>query len=318
MAMSRLETAAAPAATPRAEALAQGLAASPARTLWRDVWRRYRRHRLAMMGSAVLVTLSLGIVRGPWLYPTPIDAIDFAVKLQGPSLAHPFGTDDLGQDLPARLLYGGRISLAVGVVAMGIAIVLGVVIGALAGFCGVVVDTLLMRLTDLFLSLPQLPLLVVFLFREAMRQAFGPEVGVFILMVGVIGGLRWMQPARLVRAAFLALKEQEFVEAARCLGVPNGRLIVRHILPNALRPVIVAATLGVASAILAESSLSFLGLAFPPDMPTWGRLLADARDYLDLAPHLALFPGLMIFLAVIAINYIGDGLRDALDPRKRL
>jgi peptide/nickel transport system permease protein len=159
---------------------------------------------------------------------------------------------------------------------------------------------------------------VVFLFRDRVRQAFGPELGIFILIVGVIGGLRWMQPARLVRAAFLALREKEFVEAARCVGVPDGWVIVRHILPNALSPVIVAATLGVGSAILAESSISFLGLGFPPDMPTWGRLLSDAKDYLDLAPHWALCPGLMIFLAVISINYIGDGLRDALDPRKIL
>jgi peptide/nickel transport system permease protein len=151
-----------------------------------------------------------------------------------------------------------------------------------------------------------------------MRQTFGPEVGIFVLIVCVIGGLRWMSPARLVRASFLSLKEQVFVEAARSIGVPSGRLIVRHILPNALGPVIVTATLGVGSAILTESSLSFLGLGFPPDMPTWGRLLADARDYLDIAPHWALFSGGMIFLAVISINYIGDGLRDALDPRQRL
>jgi peptide/nickel transport system permease protein len=235
-------------------------------------------------------------------------------------VAHPFGTDDLGQDLLARILYGGRISMAVGLAAMLIAILLGMVIGALAGFFGGVLDSILMRLTDLFLSLPQLPLLllVVFLFRDRMRQAFGPELGIFVLIVCVIGGLRWMQPARLVRASFLALKEKEFVEAARCVGVPSAWLIIRHILPNALSPVIVAATLGVGSAILAESSISFLGLGFPPDMPTWGRLLSDARDYLDLAPHWALFPGLMIFLAVISINYIGDGLRDALDPRKIL
>jgi peptide/nickel transport system permease protein len=233
---------------------------------------------------------------------------------------HPLGTDDLGRDLLARLLYGGRISIAVGLAAILIAIVLGVTVGALAGYCGGVLDHVLMRVTDLFLSLPQLPLLllVVFLFRDRMRQLFGPEVGIFLLIVGVIGGLRWMGPARLVRASFLSLKEKEFVEAARCVGVPSGRLIVRHILPNALSPVIVTATLGVGSAILAESSLSFLGLGFPPDMPTWGRLLADARDYLDIAPHWALFPGSMIFLAVISINYIGDGLRDALDPRRTL
>lgn len=292
----------------------------PPRTLWGDAWRRFCRHRLAMAGSIVMLALTLATWLGPVLYPVPIDDIDFAVKLEGPSLAHPFGTDDLGQDLLARVLYGGRISMAVGLAAMLIAIVLGMVIGALAGFFGGVLDSVLMRLTDLFLSLPQLPLLllVVFLFRDRMRQAFGPELGIFLLIVGVIGGLRWMQPARLVRASFLALKEKEFVEAARCVGVPSLWLILRHILPNALSPVIVAATLGVGSAILAESSISFLGLGFPPDMPTWGRLLSDARDYLDLAPHWALFPGLMIFLAVISINYLGDGLRDALDPRKIL
>jgi peptide/nickel transport system permease protein len=298
----------------------RALEAYPPRTLWSDMWRRYCRHRLAMGGSVVMLILSLATLIGPVVYPVPIDDIDFAVKLTGPSWTHPFGTDDLGQDLLARILYGGRISMAVGLVAMLIAILLGMVIGALAGFFGGVFDSLLMRLTDLFLSLPQLPLLllVVFLFRDRMRQAFGPELGIFMLIVCVIGGLRWMQPARLVRAAFLTLKEKEFVEAARCVGVPNTWLIVRHILPNALSPVIVSATLGVGSAILAESSISFLGLGFPPDMPTWGRILSDAKDYLDLAPHWALFPGLMIFLAVISINYVGDGLRDALDPRKIL
>jgi peptide/nickel transport system permease protein len=300
--------------------LATALKAYPTRTLWRDAWRRYCRHRLAMVGSVILVALTAGTLFGPLVYTTPIDAIDFTVKLEGPSPTHPFGTDDLGQDLLARILYGGRISIAVGLVAMLIAICLGLVIGALAGFFGGIIDNTLMRLTDLFLSLPQLPLLllVIFLFRDRMRQTFGPELGIFLLIVSVIGGLRWMQAARLVRASFLALKEKEFIEAARGIGVPNGWLIVRHILPNALSPVIVAATLGVGSAILAESAISFLGLGFPPDMPTWGRLLSDARDYLDLAPHWALFPGLMIFLAVISINYIGDGLRDALDPRKIL
>jgi peptide/nickel transport system permease protein len=177
-----------------------------------------------------------------------------------------------------------------------------------------------MRLTDLFIALPQLPLLllVVYLFRETMRRLFNPELGIFLLIVLVIGGLRWMQPARLVRAAFLSLKEQEFVEAAVALGTPPLRMVLRHMLPNALSPVIVAASLGVGSAILAESSLSFLGLGFPPDMPTWGRLLFDAKDHLDSAPHWALSPGTMIFLVVLSINYVGDGLRDALDARKVL
>jgi len=189
-----------------------------------------------------------------------------------------------------------------------------------AGYCGGGIDNVLMRLTDLFIALPQLPLLllVIYLFSDAMRQLFNQELGSFLLIVLVIGGLRWMQPARLVRAAFLSLKEKEFVEAAVALGTPPLRLIVRHLLPNALSPVIVAASLGVGSAILAESSLSFLGLGFPPDMPTWGRLLFEAKDYLDTAPHWALFPGTMIFLVVLSINYVGDGLRDALDARKVL
>ena len=177
-----------------------------------------------------------------------------------------------------------------------------------------------MRITDLFLSLPALPLLllIVYLFRDALKKALGPEAGVFVLIVAVIGGLRWMPVARLVRAQFLSLREKEFVEAARGLGAPPLRQVVRHILPNAMGPVIVAGSLDVAAAIIAESTLSFLGLGFPPDIPTWGRLLFDAKDNLDFAPHWALFPGTAIFLTVLAINYIGDGLRDALDPRKVL
>jgi peptide/nickel transport system permease protein len=218
------------------------------------------------------------------------------------------------------MLYGGRISLAVGVVAMLIAITAGTMIGAIAGQLGGSVDHVLMRFTDLFLSLPQLPLLLLlaYLFRDALKKALGPEMGVFMLMVVVIGGLRWMPVARLVRAQFLSLREKEFVEAARGLGAAPLRQVVRHILPNAVGPVIVAATIDVAAAILAESSLSFLGLGFPPDIPTWGRILFDAKDNLDFAPHWAIFPGTAIFLTVLSINYIGDGLRDALDPRRVL
>jgi peptide/nickel transport system permease protein len=289
-------------------------------SLWWNYWCRFRRHHLALIGMTILLVLTLGTLLGPLLYHHRINDIDFAVSLQGPSLTHPLGTDDLGQDLLARILYGGRVSMAVGLVSMLIALLLGTVIGATAGYCGGWIDHVLMRLTDLFIALPQLPLLllVVYLFRDAMRRLFNPELGIFILIVLVIGGLRWMQSARLVRAAFLSLKEKEFVEAAVALGAPPLRLALRHILPNALSPVIVAASLGVASAILAESSLSFLGLGFPPDMPTWGRLLFDAKDHLDSAPHWALFPGTMIFLVVLSINYVGDGLRDALDARKVL
>ena len=289
-------------------------------SLWRDAARRFRRHRLAMFGSIVLAGMVLAVVAGPFVYRVPIDEIDFRAKLRGPSAIHPFGTDDLGQDILARMLYGGRISLAVGVAAMLIGITVGTSLGAVAGQLGGIVDNALMRLTDLFLSLPQLPLflLVVYLFRDRIKGVLGPEAGAFVLIVGVIGCLRWMPVARLVRAQFLSLREKEFVEAARALGVPGVRQVVRHILPNAVGPVIVAGSLDVAAAIILESTLSFLGLGFPPDIPTWGRLLFDAKDNLDFAPHWAIFPGTAIFLAVLSINFIGDGLRDALDPRKVL
>ena len=191
-------------------------------------------------------------------------------------------------------------------------------IGSLSGMASGRLDAALMWLTDLFLSLPQLPLLllVIYLFRDSLTKLLGTAGGVFVLIVIVIGGLRWMPVARLIRAQFLSLREKEFVEAARALGASKVRLVSWHILPNALGPVIVAATIEVAAAIIAESTLSFLGLGFPPDVPTWGRMLYDAKDYLDIAPHYALFPGAAIFLAVMAINFVGDGLRDALDPRR--
>jgi peptide/nickel transport system permease protein len=296
------------------------VAARRSDSLWLESWRRFRRHRLAVLGGVVLGFMVLAVLAGPFVYRVPIDEIDFKAKLKGPSQAHPLGTDDLGQDLLARMLYGGRISLAVGVAAMLIAITAGTLIGALSGQFGGTLDNALMRVTDLFISLPQLPLLllIVYLFRDALKRSFGPEAGMFVLIVVVIGGLRWMPVARLVRAQFLSLREKEFVEAARGLGVPVFRQVARHILPNAIGPVIVAASLDVAAAIIAESSLSFLGLGFPPDIPTWGRILFDAKDNLDFAPHWAIFPGTAIFLTVLAINFIGDGLRDAIDPRKVL
>jgi peptide/nickel transport system permease protein len=216
------------------------------------------------------------------------------------------------------MIYGGRISLAVGLAAMMVSVTLGTLVGALAGMSRGALGHALMWLTDLFLSLPQLPLLLllIYLFRDQLKAVFGPEGGIFILIVLVIGGLRWMPVARLVRAQFLSLREKEFVEAARAIGASRTRQVVRHILPNALGPVIIAGTIDVAAAIIAESTLSFLGLGFPPDTPTWGRLLFDAKDYLDISAHWALFPGAAIFIAVMAINFIGDGLRDALDARR--
>jgi peptide/nickel transport system permease protein len=251
------------------------------------------------------------------IYTVPIDQIDFSIASQPPSLQHPMGTNDLGQDQLARMLFGGRISLAVGVAAMLVAILLGSVIGAIAGFYAGLFDLLLMRLTDLFLALPQLPvlLLVLYLFREPVGAIAGAEAGTFVLVVFVIGILNWMSVARLVRASFLSLREQNFVRAVRAMGARPWRLMWLHLMPNALSPVIVAATLAVGTAILTESTLSFLGLGFPPDIPTWGRMLYDAQNYIETAPHMAIFPGLAIFFTVLSINYIGDGLRDALDPR---
>jgi peptide/nickel transport system permease protein len=271
-----------------------------------------------MVGALILAVMCLGVVAGPLLWPAAINDIDFAATLQGPSVKHPFGTDDLGQDLLARMIYGGRISLAVGFAAMIIATFVGVVIGAVAGMSRGAANSFLTWLTDLFLSIPQLPLLllIIYLFRDRLKAAFGLEGGIFVIIVLVIGGLRWMPVARLVRAQFLSLREKEFVEAARSHGASRFRLVMRHILPNAMGPVIVASTIEVSIAIIAESTLSFLGLGFPPDIPTWGRILFDAKDHLEFAPHWALFPGAAIFLTVLSINFVGDGLRDALDPRR--
>ncbi|HYC13614.1 MAG TPA: ABC transporter permease [Stellaceae bacterium] len=312
-----------PSSTPAsltADPAAVAQAAAPRFSPALDAWRRFRRHRMAVGSAVVLSTMALAVIVGPLFWPVAINEIDFSAMLQPPSAAHPFGTDDLGQDLLARMLYGGRISLTVGLAAMMVSLVVGILIGSIAGISRGSVDAGLMWLTDLFLSLPQLPLLLllIYLFRDTLKGLFGPEGGIFVMIVAVIGGFRWMPVARLVRAQFLSLREKEFVEAARALGASTTRQVVRHILPNALGPVIVAGTINVADAIIAESTLSFLGLGFPPDTPTWGRILFDAKDTLDSSPHWALIAGAAIFVAVLTINFIGDGLRDVLDPRRVL
>jgi peptide/nickel transport system permease protein len=285
-----------------------------------EAWRRFRRHRLAVVSALLLLFMVLAVAVGPLVWRVAINDIDFSAQLQGPSWNHPLGTDDLGQDVLARLLYGGRISLAVGLCAMLVAATVGVLVGAIAGMSRGSIDAGLMWLADLFLSLPQFPLLlmIIYFFRGALTGLVGVEVGLFIMIVAVIGGLRWMQVARLVRAQILSIREKEFIEAARALGASKVRQVVRHILPNALGPVIVAGTIDVAAAIITESTLSFLGLGFPPDIPSWGRMLFDAKDTLDVAPHWAMFSGAAIFITVLAINFVGDGLRDALDPRRVL
>ncbi|WP_228016456.1 ABC transporter permease [Leptolyngbya ectocarpi] len=274
-----------------------------------------RQSPMALFGVATFSLILLAIAIGPYVYPQSADAIDFALATQPPSWGHPFGTNTLGQDQLARVLLGGRVSLTVGIAAMAMAVSIGTLIGAIAGFYGGLLSALLMRFTDLFLSLPQLPLslLVIYLFGDAARAALGPQNGIFALVVLVIGGFNWMSVARLVRAGFLATRDRTFMQAVQALGAKPRRLIWHHLLPNVLGPVIVAATLAVGNAVLAEATLSFLGLGFPPDIPTWGRMLYTAQDYLASAPHMAIFPGAAIFLTVLSINFIGDGLRDTLD-----
>ena len=290
------------------------------RSLWGDAWYRLRRHRMAMIGTSVLLVLITATLIGPTLYPVDPEQLDFTAILVPPGTpGHLFGTDELGRDLLARSIFGGRISLSVGFVAMIIAVSLGTVVGAISGFIGGMTDQLSMRLTDLFLSLPVLPvlLLTVYLFREPMTMLLGQEMGIFVIIVVMIGALAWMSTARIVRATFLSLKHKDFVEAASAIGVSRASIMFRHILPNAMSPIIVAATLEVGAAIIAESTLSFLGVGFPPDTPTWGRLVTDGSQFLQAASWLALIPAVLIFLAVLSINFMGDGLRDALDPRQR-
>lgn len=288
------------------------------RSLWMDVWLQFRTHLGAVIGVAVFFIIVLSVLIGPFIHDVDPQFLDIRSKNQGPSFAHPFGTDNLGRDMLAQVLAGGRISLAVGFTAMALSLVLGTAIGVVAGFFNRL-DGPLMRLTDLFLALPLLPLLlvIILLFRDALRTAFGPETGIFLLIVFVIGITSWMQTARIVRGDVLALKEREFVTAARSIGTRQRRMITRHVLPNVLSPIMVSATLGIANAIITESALSFLGLGFPPDFPTWGRLLFDGANFMTLSPSRVIWPGLAISLTVLSVNYIGDGLRDALDPRLR-
>ena len=285
---------------------------------WKDVWDQFKTHRGALIGMIVFFIIVIGVIAGPFIWTIDPTYIDIRARNSGPSLAHPLGTDQLGRDLLARMIAGGKVSVSVGFTAMFLSLILGTLIGVLAGQFKRL-DGPLMRFTDLFLALPLLPLLLVMvmLFRETLSMRFGPETGTFILIVTAIGVTSWMNTARIVRADVLALKELEFVAAARSIGTKPSKIISRHILPNVLSPIMVSATLGIANAIITESALSFLGLGFPPDFPTWGRLLFDAVDYLQQYPERVFWPGLFISLTVLSVNYLGDGLRDALDPRIR-
>ncbi|CUH86396.1 Stage 0 sporulation protein KC [Phaeobacter sp. CECT 5382] len=298
--------------------LSNPIPSNPPRSQWLDVWDQFKSHRGALMGGILFLLIVASVYLGPLIWDIEATHIDIRARNQGPSWAHPFGTDQLGRDMLARMMAGGSTSVSVGLTAMLLALFLGSFIGVLAGFFKRL-DGPLMRLTDLFLALPLLPLLLVMmlLFREPLNAAFGPEQGIFILIVGAIGITSWMPTARIVRGDVLAIKEREFVMAARSIGTPDNKLVTRHILPNVLSPIMVSATLGIATAIITESSLSFLGLGFPPDFPTWGRLLFDATDYLQQYPERVFWPGMAISLTVLSVNYLGDGLRDALDPRIR-
>ena len=281
------------------------------------IWRRFRRHPGAIMGCIVLGCIILAVVFAGLSPYDPIKS-DMAVRNKPPSVAHPMGTDALGRDLMTRVLYGGRISLLVGISVMAITLLIGVPVGAISGYFGGNIDNVLMRITDAALSLPSL--LVLILLSAILREVDAPflKSNPVITIAAVIGLLAWMFTARLVRASYLAIREMDYVTATRALGASNLRIIVLHIFPNAIGPVIVESTLEVAYAILEESGLSYLGFGIQPPTPSWGNLLSNAQEYLVKYPWLAIFPGVMIFLSVISINYIGDGLRDAFDPHKVL
>ncbi|MCD1619263.1 ABC transporter permease [Salipiger marinus] len=302
----------------------------PPRSQWRDVWSQFRKHKGAMVGAAFLLIITLGVLFGPWLWTLDPQRLDIRAKDMRPiytalwdstaktGWGHPLGTDQLGRDNLSQLIAGGRASMAVGWAAMLLSLIIGTGIGVMAGYFRKA-DGVLMRLTDLFLSLPILPLLLVAvtLFRQPLRANFGPEGGMFILIVAVVGITSWMPTARIVRGEILALKEREFVLAARSIGTRPFKIIRRHLLPNVLSPIMVSATLGLATAIITESALSFLGVGFPSDFPTWGKMLADAVARMEDFPERVLLPGIAISLTVLGVNYLGDGLRDALDPRIR-
>jgi len=281
------------------------------------VWRRFRRHPGAIAGSIMLGIIILAVVLAPLSPYDPI-ATDIPNRLQPPSLEHPFGTDQLGRDLLTRCLYGGRVSLAVGFLVVVITLVIGVPLGAIGGYFGGWMDNVIMRFTDAALSLPSL--LVLILLSAILREIDIPffERNSVLTIALVIGSLSWMTNARLVRASYLTLREKDFVTAANCMGASNLRIMGRHILPNTVGPIIVASTLEMGYAIMEEAGLSFLGFGIQPPTPSWGNLLSNAQEHLAKHPWLAIFPGLMIFLTIISINYIGDGLRDAFDPFKVL
>jgi peptide/nickel transport system permease protein len=296
---------------------------APPLSLRQLTWRRFQRHKMAVAGTVVLVLLIIYAFGGAFFQTEKYaNYNDTQLRLAGPTLAHPFGTDSIGRDILARTIYGGQISLLIGLFAVTIETGLGILIGAIAGYYGGLIDNLLMRFTEAMLNLPEIFLLIV------MAKFFGGKIpalnllgrvysGSLVVIIVIIGLTSWMYLARIVRAEFLSLKSNDFVLAARATGTSNTEIIFRHILPNCIAPIVVTATLGVANAILAEAYISFLGLGVQPPTATWGNMLDGANQYIESAPWLWFFPGLLILLTVLSINYLGDGLRDALDPRGR-
>jgi len=296
---------------------------APPLTLRQLTWRRFRRHKMAIFGTIVLALL-FAYCFGGTLFMTEADAnaVETAARLQPPSREHPFGTDTIGRDVLARTVYGGQISLMIGLTAMLVELLIGVLIGAVSGYYGGKLDALLMRFTEAVFVIPQIFLLIV------MSKFFGTQVpninilgrtfsGSVVVVILIIGATSWMYLARIVRAEFISMKEREFVLAARATGTPARQIIFGHILPNCIAPIIVSATLAIAAAILSESYISFLGLGVQPPTATWGNMLEGAMNYIQEAWWFWLFPGILIVLIVLSINFLGDGLRDALDPRSR-
>jgi len=288
-----------------------------AESYWQIVYRRLKKHKLAIISLVLLIIIILACIFGPFFvkyHYNDMESFDPDNPLVGeykpPSKLHPFGTDELGRDTLSRVLYGGRISLFVGFASVFSAIIIGVFVGAISGYYGGISDTLLMRFTDIMFSIPTLPLLVVLA-----RVIPGGGIWKIILVITIFG---WMTDARIVRGVYLSLKEQEFAEAAKAIGASNARIIWRHLLPNSMAPIIVSSTLGVGGNIIYEAALSYLGFGIMPPTPSWGNMLQNAQSAMFNAPWLIWFPGIAIFVTVLAFNFLGDGLRDALDPRLKL
>ncbi|MFP5256869.1 MAG: ABC transporter permease [Acidimicrobiia bacterium] len=292
------------AAEPGAGADIADLAA--ARPLRKDIWKRFKQNRLAMVGLVIIVILVLTAIFAPWIAPYTITERTSGQFRKPPSMDHWFGTDTIGRDVFSRVVYGSRVSLKIGIAATSIALTIGLFMGAVSGFFGGIVDTLIMRLTDIFLAIPYIVLAV------AIASVLGRSENTVIMVLGFTG---WLGIARIVRSSFLSLKQLEYVEAARALGYSKSRIMFRHILPNALQPIIVYGTIAIGTVILSEAALSFLGVGPVDPTPAWGLMVSDGKSLLATAPHLLFFPGMAIFITVLAFVFVGDGLRDALDPK---